>query len=171
MLIRPEQPEDFEAINEVNRLAFERDNEAQLIERLRDREDYHPGLSLVAVAGKLIVGHILFSPIVIVSGSKRVPALALAPLAVRPNRQQQGIGTELVEQGLAACRKLGHHIVVVLGHPELYPRFGFKLASKCNITAPFPVPDEAFMVLGLTPGALVGVEGMVEYPEPFNEVE
>lgn len=172
MNIRPEQPGDFEAIHEVVHLAFERDDEARLVERLRDLEYFHPGLSLVAIAGKVLVGHILFTPITIENGNSRVPALALAPLSVRPNRQQQGIGTALVERGLAACHKLGHRIVVVLGSPELYSRFGFQVASKLGIQAPFPLEDENyFMVLGLRHGALDGVVGVVKYPAPFDDIE
>jgi len=97
-------------------------------------------------------------------------ALALATLAVRPELQNQGIGSELVRDGLERCRNLGHRIVVVVGHPKYYPRFGFSPARAQSLEAPFPVPDEAFLVLELVAGALTGVAGMVRYPPPFGEM-
>jgi putative acetyltransferase len=99
-----------------------------------------------------------------------VPALALAPLAVRPDRQNEGIGSLLVQQGLGACRDLGHRVVVVVGHSTYYPRFGFSPARAKALGAPFQVPDAAFMVCELVPKALDGVHGRVEYPQPFAEV-
>ncbi len=170
MIIRPEQIADYEQIAEVNRLAFGRDDEVRLIERLRNAPEYHPGLSLVAVDGNQIIGHILFSFVTIDADTGRTPALALAPLAVIPNRQYQGVGTALVEQGIQACYKLGHRIIIVLGHAEYYPRLGFQKASKFAIACPFTVPDETFMVLGLGTGALKDVKGTVVYPEPFHAV-
>ena len=99
-----------------------------------------------------------------------LPALALAPMAVHPEFQSQGIGSRLVREGLERCRNLGHRIVVVVGHPEFYPRFGFTPARAKGLEAPFPVPDEAFMVTELVPGALDGVSGMIVYPAPFEGV-
>lgn len=170
MIIRPEQIDDYEGISEVIRLAFGRDNEANLVERLRDEPDFHPGLSLVAVDSDVIVGYILFSPIVIKSEKKQQSALALAPLAVRPGRQQQGIGAELIEQGVRVCHKLGHRIIIVLGDPEYYSRFGFQPASRFAIYCPFPVPDQNFMALGLGRGVLKTVQGNVVYPEAFYKI-
>jgi putative acetyltransferase len=170
ILIRPEQIDDYEAISEVHRLAFGRDNEARLVERLRDAPEYHPALSLVAVDENRIVGHILFNLIAIESEGGWIPALALAPLAVIPDRQYQGIGAALIEQGILTCHKLGHRIIIVLGHAEYYPHFGFQPASRFGIRCPFPVPDELFMALGLRAGALNAVQGTVVYPEAFKEV-
>lgn len=170
MIIRPEQIDDYEGISEVIRLAFGRDNEAKLVEKLRDAESYHPGLSLVAVDNDQIVGHILFTLILIKSDKKQTPALALAPLAVRPGRQQQGIGAALIEQGVQVCHKLGHRIIIVLGEPEYYSRFGFQTASKFEIYCPFPVPDKNFMALGLGRGVLREVQGTVVYTEVFYNV-
>lgn len=169
--IRPETAEDYAAIHEVNALAFRRDVEARLIEALRGSPDFIPELSLVAVEGGRVVGHILFSPMAIETKDGAVPALALAVLAVRPELQNQGIGSELVRDGLERCRRLGHRIVVVVGHPGYYPRFGFSPARARGLEAPFPVPDEAFLALELVPGALEGVVGMVRYPPPFSEIE
>lgn len=176
--IRPEQPDDYEAIAAVHRLAFGRDAEAKLVERLRDTPEYHPGLSLVAVDGSRIIGHLLFHLIAIEADAAKeaeaaaagwIPALALAPLAVTPDRQYQGVGTALLERGILVCHQLGHRIVIVLGHPEYYSHFGFQPASRFGIRCPFSVPDAAFMVLGLRPGALNGVQGTVAYPAAFTE--
>jgi putative acetyltransferase len=166
--IRPETAEDYAAIREVNLLAFGQEIEPRLVEALRESPDFIPGLSLVAVEGSQVVGHILFSPVVIETKDGSVPALTLAPLAVRPEFQNQGIGSQLVRRGIERCRTLGHRIVVVVGHPTYYPRFGFSPARARGLEAPFPVPDEAFMVLELAPGALDGVAGVVRYSPPFG---
>jgi putative acetyltransferase len=168
--IRPETAEDYAAIHEVNALAFGREVEARLVEALRRLPDFIPDLSLVAVEADRVVGHILFSPIVIETKDGAVPALALATLAVRPEFQYQGIGSALVRDGLERSRALGHRIVVVVGHPAYYPRFGFAPARARGLEAPFPVPDDAFLALELVPGALDGVAGMVRYPPPFEGV-
>jgi len=167
--IRPETAEDHAAIREVNTLAFGREVEARLVENLRRLPDFIPELSLVGIEAGQVVGHILFSPLVIETQEGAVTALALAVLAVRPELQNQGIGSELVRDGLEECRRLGHKTVVVVGHPEYYPRFGFSSARAKGLEAPFPVPDEAFMVLELVPGALDGVGGTVKYPPPFSD--
>jgi putative acetyltransferase len=167
--IRPETVEDYAAIHEVNALAFGREVEPRLVEALRGLPDFIPELSLVAVQTGRVVGHILFSRVVIETKDGPVPALALAPMAVRPELQNQGIGSELVRDGLERCRSLGHRIVVVVGHPAYYPRFGFSPATARGLEAPFPVPDEAFLVLELVPGGLGGIAGVVQYPPPFSE--
>jgi putative acetyltransferase len=166
--IRPETTEDYAAIHEVNLLAFGQEIESRLVEALRESPDFIPELSLVAIEGGQVVGHILFSPMVIETKDGAVPALTLAPLAVRPEFQNQGIGSQLVRRGIERCRTLGHRIVVVVGHPTYYPRFGFSPARARGLEAPFPVPDEAFMVLELAPGALDGVAGMIRFPPPFE---
>jgi len=169
--VRPETTDDFAAIHEVNELAFGREVEAQLIEALRASPEFIPELSLVAIDGDRVVGHILFCPLAIETKDGDVPALALGVLAVRSEFQKQGIGSRLVRDGLKRCRTLEHRIVVVVGHPEYYPRFGFSPARARGLEAPFPVPDEAFMVLELAPGALDAIAGMVRYPPPFEAAE
>ena len=167
--VRPETAEDYDAIREVNALAFGREVEARLVENLRRLPDFIPELSLVGIEAGRVVGHILFSPMTIETKDGAVPALALAVLAVRPELQNQGVGSQLVRDGLERCRILRHRIVVVVGHPAYYPRFGFSPARAQGLEAPFPVPDEAFLALELVPGALDGVAGMVKYPPPFGE--
>jgi putative acetyltransferase len=166
--IRPEGIQDYPAIQEVNLLAFGREVEARLVETLRQSANFIPELSLVAVKTGRVVGHILFSPIVIETHKGAVPALALATMAVRPELQNQGIGSQLVRQGLYECQRLGHKVVVVVGHPHYYPRFGFSSARAKGLEVPFDVSDEAFMVLELIPGILEGMSGMVKYPPAFE---
>ncbi len=169
IVIRSEQKKDWEAIHEVNRLAFEQEDEALLIQRIRDSSGFIPELSLVAIQEGRIVGHILFSRIDIECQHRNKPVLSLAPMAVHPDFQNQGIGTKLVIEGLRKSRKLGYEVVVVVGHPDYYPRFGFVPAREKRLEVPFPVPDEAFMVIELVPRALEGIKGMVKYPSEFDE--
>ena len=170
MNIRPEAAHDAVDIRQIHTLAFGRDNEARLVDALRAEPGFDPALSLVATADGHAVGHILFSPIRIRAPHRNVPALALAPLGVRPEYQKQGVGTTLVRAGVEECRRLGHTVVVVVGHAHYYPRFGFASARAAGLEAPFPVSDAAFMALELVPGALDGVRGVVEYPAPFADV-
>jgi putative acetyltransferase len=162
--VRPENPNDLEAIREVNRQAFGQEDEARLVDALRDGG--HARLSLVAEEGGRVVGHILFSDLPIVTQAGTLHALALAPMAVLPERQRQGIGSRLVREGLRACADAGHRIVVVLGHPRYYPRFGFSAQLAERLKAPFSGP--AFTASELVPGALAGVAGQVRYPPPFG---
>jgi len=171
--IRPEKLEDIASILEVTTRAFQGEEEANLIAAIRHSDYFIPELSLVALDDtNQIVGHILFSPITIESpeDSKSAEALALAPMAVLPECQKRGIGSLLVQHGLEECKKLGYSIVIVVGHLEYYPRFGFRPARDCGIKAPFEVPDEAFMVLELVPGALKNVRGVVKYSPAFDSV-
>jgi putative acetyltransferase len=125
----------------------------------------------VAEARGRIVGHILFSPIIIKSAAgKKKETISLAPVSVRPEFQKRGIGSELIREGLKACQQLGYDSVVVLGHPEYYPKFGFKQAGIWGIKDLFgaPYPIETFLALELEKGTLEGADGVVEYPEEFN---
>jgi putative acetyltransferase len=167
--VRAEQKNDAEAIDEVTRLAFGQEDECLLIRRIRNSPRFIPDLSLVAVKEGKIVGHILFSPIIIETAKGNIQALSLAPMAVLPAFQNRGIGSELVQEGLSRCRRLDHKIVVVIGHPDYYPRFGFILARPQGLAVAFPVPDEAFMVQELVPRALESIKGTVRYPPEFNE--
>jgi putative acetyltransferase len=155
---------------EVHQEAFGRPNEARLVQALRHSRAFIPELSLVALDGPRLVGHILFTRIVVRSRADARQALALAPMAVRPAFQRCDIGSLLVRQGLEDARTLAHRVVIVVGHPGYYPRFGFVPAEPLGIRAPFPVSRGAFMVLGLQPDALQGFHGEVEYPPEFAEV-
>lgn len=170
MRIRAETPDDAAAIAAVNREAFGQENESRLVESLRSSDAFLPELSRVAVLDGRIVGHILFTRIAIRTERGQVPALALAPMAVVPEHQRQGIGSALVREGLETARKQGHAIVIVLGHPDYYPRFGFIPAATYGIRPPFEAPSEAFLACALQPGALEGIEGVVEYSPPFDAV-
>jgi putative acetyltransferase len=165
VVIRPEADHDQSAIRSVHQMAFEGHAEANLVDALRD--DGFAEISIVAEMDGEIVGHILFSPVAIVTKAGTVEALSLAPTAVMPMFQRKGIGTRLVEAGLNVCRERGHRVVVVLGHPEFYPRFGFSAELARPLESPFG-GGEAWMALELVPGALEGIEGPVEFPQPFG---
>ena len=169
VMIRAEKKEDVDAIHWVNRQAFGQEDEAVLVQRIRESSGFIPELSLVAVRDSKVVGHILFSRIHIDTPKGDVAILSLAPMAVLPEFQNSGIGSKLVREGLKKCREMGHTIVVVIGHPEYYPRFGFVPARKKGLDLRFPVPDEAFMVCELAPDALEGIKGMVNFPSEFAE--
>jgi putative acetyltransferase len=161
------QPEIFEIVQS----AFGRDSEALLVERLQKSEAYIPELSLVSSVENQIVGHILFTSIKIVADDgEEWKSLALAPLAVRPDWQNKGVGSGLVRRGLDMAKSLGHASAIVLGHPNYYPRFGFEPARKWGIWCPFPVSDEAFMGIELQADALKGVSGLVVYDRAFNDL-
>jgi putative acetyltransferase len=164
-LIRPETSADYEAIRQVNRLAFRQDAEARLVDALRDGR--YVQVSLVAEKSEQIVGHILFSNLSIVSDAGTIPALALAPLAVLPECQNRGIGSALVRRDLEVCAEHGHRIVVVLGHPHFYPRFGFSSKVAAQLESPYS-GRESFMAVELVPGELHGVTGRVVYSPPFE---
>ncbi len=171
IIVRPERTQDHEAIAELHRVAFESELEPRLVEEIRRSPGFDEKLSLAATNADRIVGHILFSGIAIETGNGDVAALALAPVAVLPEFQRRGVGSMLIRRGLDESRRLGHGIVVVLGHPSYYPRFGFVPSKTKGIVAPFPAPDEAFMVMELVAGALDGVSGTVRYPLAFMAPE
>ena len=168
MIIRPEEPQDIAAIRFVNEQAFGGSAEANAIEALRDRGA--ATLSLVAVIADQVVGHLFFSPATIESPDRSWPGLGLAPLSVLLDYQRQGIGTALMNAGLEECRRLGHERVIVLGHPDYYPRFGFERASQYGVRFEFEAPDDACMILALQPGALDGVSGVAKYQPEWNGV-
>ena len=161
MLIRPEKPQDCEAIRRVNQLAFGQEEEAMLVDALRRSDAFIPELSLVAEEEGVVVGHVLFTRVLIRNDTRALEALALAPMCIHPEMQRRGIGSALVEIGLEKCAELGHRIVIVVGHPQYYTRFGFRPAAESGIRAPFPVPTDAFMALALVPDALSFASGPV----------
>ena len=170
LTIRAEKNEDYATIYEIHSLAFGRPNEAKLVEAVRESDNFNPQLSLVAVKGDRVVGHLLFSPLVIQTKRKEIPALVLSPVAIHPEFQKHSIGSELIRQGLNKCEEMGHKAVIVIGYPAYYPRFGFSPARAKGLKAPFPVPDEAFMVLELVPGVLNRISGIIKFPAAFTGV-
>jgi putative acetyltransferase len=165
-LIRQERTEDIPGIRHVNELAFDRPDEADIVDSLRQRDAIF--LSLVAFQGERVVGHILFSPVTITSEQTSFEAIALGPMAVLPSHQRTGIGSQLVQLGLEECRKMEQSIVIVLGHPKFYPRFGFKPSLPFGIRWEHDVPAEVFMVAELNEGALKGRGGVVVYQPEFR---
>jgi putative acetyltransferase len=168
LIIRAETEGDVPAVHEVNERAFNQADEANLVEALR--KNARPYLSLLAELNGQVVGHIFFSPVLIESAASSFTAMGLGPMAVLPEQQNQGIGSELVRRGLKACQSIGHDVVVVVGHPEYYPRFGFVTARDKGLTCEYAVPDEAFMVAELKAGALAGRTGLVRYRPEFDGV-
>lgn len=170
--IRQETAKDYEAVFALNHLAFGQEGEAKLVDALRQSPTaFVPELSLVALAGQQIVGHILFTKIHIQSPEGQMhESLALAPMAVAPEVQKNGVGGQLIREGLRVATALGFESVIVLGHDSYYPKFGFQAADKWAIKAPFEVPTTAFMAIELKPNALQGKAGIVRYPKEFDAV-
>lgn len=166
--IRPEEPTDYAEVYQVNVQAFGRENEAELVDNLRPV--VQPYISLIAELEGQIVGHIFFSPVRIESQSGAQTAIGLGPVAVLPAYQNQGVGTKLVQAGLETCRQQGHKLVVVLGHPGFYPRFGFIPAGSLGLRFHEPVPEENFMLLELLPGTQVNGNGVVRYHPEFDQI-
>ena len=163
-LIRAAAPVDAQGIAALNRAAFGGEEEVGIVERLRS--DGLVAVELVADQGGSIIGHILLSWLPTMMDGRPVKALALAPMAVRPGLQKQGIGGRLIVAALDEARAAGAQAVIVLGHPDYYPRFGFSAALARNLASPFS--GEAFMALELVPGALAGRQGSVSYPSAFG---
>ena len=164
MKIRTESKEDVEQIFALNARAFPSEEETRLVVRLRDAAN--PFVSLIAEEDGQIIGHILFTPVTLDSDSG-LSMLGLAPMAVAPEYQNSGIGSQLVEAGLEQCRKINTDAVVVLGHSEYYPRFGFVSSVNYGIKSEYEVPDEVFMALELVPGSLKDKQGIISYHPAF----
>jgi putative acetyltransferase len=160
--IRVETPGDVRAIRDVNKRAFGQDQESELVDALRSNGAAL--LSLVAALNAQVVGHIMFSP---VSVNGKVTGAALGPMAVLPEHQGQGIGSRLVETGVDKLRKAGCPFIVVVGHANYYPRFGFRPASTRGITCEWGVPDDVFMLLVLDEGKMGAISGLAKYRDEF----
>lgn len=167
--IRLETTWDEGAVNQLLTRAFGRRAESELLDRLRSSGDLVPQLCLVADQSSVVVGHICYSRITLESDPP-AEVLALAPMAVTPAFQNKGVGTALMNESLAKADARGEALVVVVGHPEYYPRFGFVRASSMGIEPPWPdIPDEAFMVKPLS-GYKEHMRGVVRYPKAFEDV-
>jgi putative acetyltransferase len=165
--IRREQASDIEAIREINNFAFGQPDEGLIIDRLR--ENCNEMLSLVTLIDNKTVGHILFSPVTFEGRAKTVQGIGLAPMAVLPEFQRQGIGSRLAIEGIEAIRRSGYPFIIVIGHEKYYPRFGFERASKYDFTRQWEdVPDDAFMVLILNHNDIRDVSGVVKYRDEFS---
>jgi len=167
MRIRPETNIDGAAIRAVNEAAFGTSLEADIIEALRGKSSEL--ISLVADSDDVVVGHILFSRVTL-AGYPQLRLMGLGPMAVAPQQQRNGVGSALVREGLARCRQLTIQAVVVLGHPEYYPRFGFVPARRYALRSEYQVPDDVFMIVELERGALDGVSGLIRYDQAFAAV-
>lgn len=165
MSIRAEKEGDLDAVRAVNTSAFETSAEADLVDVLRQRAKLV--ISLVAEENGKVVGHIMFSPVSL-SGHPSLKVLGLAPMAVAPEHQRKGIGSALVRAGIDQCRRSGFEAVVVLGHPDYYPRFGFSPSCHFGIDSEYDVPEEVFMAMELLPEALSGKTGKVKYHPAFG---
>ena len=172
LIVRQEKNDEIKLADSVVERAFKDEifsnhTEHFLTARLRKSEDFIPQLSLVAELEGEIIGHIMFSRLTIESIDDSVESLALSPVSVLPQYQREGVGSKLIVEGLRKAKELGYKSVIVLGHDNYYPRFGFKAASKWGIRATFDVPDELFMALELEIGGLHKVNGVVLYPPEF----
>ncbi|MFT3903669.1 MAG: N-acetyltransferase [Niabella sp.] len=174
MNIRQESKEDLKDIFNLIKKAFEHEplsdhKEQFLVERLRMSENFVPELSLVVETEGKVIGYILLTKIKIKNGKETFTSLALAPVAVLPEYQKRGIGTALIQYAHQQAMTLGFHSVVLLGHENYYPKFGYKKAGDFEIRLPFDVPDENCMAVELKENALQNVSGVVEYPKEFYE--
>lgn len=167
MLIRTEEQKDWDTVHALNVSAFDTPAEANLVDALR--EEAQPLISLVAEDNAEILGHIMFSPVSL-PGHPELFIMGLAPMAVAPEHQGEGIGSALVRAGLEQCRQLDFGAVVVLGHPAYYPRFGFSPSARFGIGCEYDVPEEVFMIVELNPGYLDAASGKVKYHAAFSDL-
>ncbi len=166
--IREERVEDYKAVREINDNAFGQPEEGRIVDKIR--EACGKIISLVAVEDEKVVGHIFFSPAVINYNGKAIKGMGLAPMAVHPDYQNNGIGSLLVNEGIKRVKETSSTFIIVLGHEKYYPRFGFETASKFGIKPQWKgVPDEAFMIMILDKEAMAGVSGVATYKKEFDE--
>jgi putative acetyltransferase len=163
--IREERPDDAPAIREVNKRAFGQDQEGDIVDALRTNGAV--SLSLVAAVNGRIVGHIMYSPITV---GGVITGAALGPMAVVPEYQRQGIGSKLVGAGNEKLQDDDCPFIIVLGHPNYYPRFGFRPASMYGIECEWAVPDNVFMLLVLDEAKMQGVSGLAKYQHEFSTI-
>ena len=168
MNIRKEKDSDKEKIWQVNAEAFDSEAEANLVNSLRDSGISF--ISLVAEEDEEIIGHILFTPVELIGDDYSLKLMGLAPMSVRPDLQKKGIGSQLVKTGIENCAAQGYDAIVVLGHPEYYPKFGFVPSVKYGIKSEYDAPDEAFMILELKESSLKDENGIIKYHVAFGSV-
>jgi putative acetyltransferase len=163
--IREERADDIAAVRDLNRRAFGQDQEGNIVDALR--ANGAALLSLVATLNDQVVGHIMYSP---VSVTGNVSGTALGPMAVLPEHQRQGIGSKLIEAGNRKLKDAGCPFIVVVGHADYYPRFGFRPASERGIKCEWDVPDNVFMLLVIDEAKMAGVAGLAKYRPEFSSV-
>jgi predicted N-acetyltransferase YhbS len=174
MIIRQENPQDHQAVFELIQNAFANEihsdhQEEFLVERLRKSEAFVPELSLVAESEGKILGFILLTKIKIKNGKEEFESLALAPVAVHPDFQNQGIGGKLIRFAHEKAKEHNYTSIALLGHENYYPKFGYQLAKNFEIQFPFDVPDENCMMIELLENSLQKVSGTISYPKEFFE--
>jgi len=172
--IRQEQPKDHATVFQIiekafKTMAYSSHTEQFIVEKLRKSDAFIPELSLVAELEEELVGYIILSKIHIDTRTQFVDALSLGPVAVLPKLHQQGIGSQLIKAAHKMAKSLGHEIIILLGHKDYYPRFGYEMTNKYGIELPFKSAPENCMVLGLNPDSLKDVSGKVIYSKPFLE--
>lgn len=167
LYVRGEKAADYDTITEINRLAFGREDEANLVNAIRKTKSYEFGFSLVAIKEDVILGHVLFSKGFITHRGRRFKCLVLGPIAVHPEHQRKGIGKALVNEGLERAKEVGFGAVVVVGNPAYYSAFGFKPAVTMKLRTTLGVPDENFMAKEISRNALRGIIGTVMFPREF----
>jgi len=174
MEIRVASDSDLNDVLSVERRAFGSDSEPTLVRNLLTDPSAQPVLSLLALEDNRAVGHILFTTARLTETSDAASIAILAPLAVVPDSQRQGIGGKLIEHGLRLLTESGVDLVFVLGHPDYYPRHGFEPAGRLGLSAPYPIPDkdaDAWMVQALRPGLLGSVRGKVACADALSRPE
>ncbi|MEM9329594.1 MAG: N-acetyltransferase [Bacteroidota bacterium] len=171
--LRQEASEDHSAVFHVLKAAFRTESnpdpeEPDLVDRLRKSHAFIPELSIVAEHQGKIVGHILLTKIKVIDGTKESDSLALAPVSVLPAFQGQGIGGRLIEHAHEMAKAMGHQSIILLGHADYYPRFGYRQTTEFGIKMPFEVPAENCLAIELVKDGLMGVRGRVQYPSEFG---
>jgi putative acetyltransferase len=162
--IREERPDDIAAIRYVHTHAFGQTQEADIVDALRANSAVL--LALVAVVDGRVVGHILYSP----ASVDRLTGAALGPVSILPEYQRRGLGSALIESGNRKIQQAGHPFIIVIGHADYYPRFGFRRASTRGISCEWDVPDNAFMVLDLDESRMRNASGVARYRQEFSTV-
>lgn len=177
--LRTEEEKDYKAVFEVIEQAFKKSEHSDhqehfLVEKLRKSKNFIPALSIVAefaddeTGEKYIAGHILFTKVRIENGSESFESLALAPVSVKPEYQNRGIGGHLIAFGHLIAQEMGYKSVVLVGHENYYPKFGYRKSFNFEISFPFDVPEENGMAIELVENSLKNIKGIVKYPEEFG---
>jgi len=169
LLIRPERADDIPVIDALVTDAFGRELEAEVVAKLRASTGFLSGLSLVATESGVVVEHIMITTLSYQSDAgEQLETTILAPLAVAPTHQNQGIGDALSRAAIDRTREAGFRSMILVGHPTYYPRFGFRPASTWGLRYSSPIPDEVFMAQELIPGALADAAGTIYLPSAFD---